>query len=342
MKEVAIVILNYNGITYLKTFLPGLKKYLPASAAIIIADNQSTDESTAWLKVEHPEIELIELSQNFGFAKGYNEALKQIDYPYFLLLNSDVEVKEDFVSPLLQLIKTSESIAAVQPKILSQAEPAFFEYAGACGGMKDYLGYTFCRGRIFDFCEKDQGQYEDQKEIFWASGAAFLIKADLYKIFGGFDEDFFAHMEEIDLCWRLKNAGYKIMVEPSSIVYHVGGGTLNYGNPRKTFLNFRNNLRTLVKNEKGSKLIWLFPTRLVLDGLAGLQFLFKGQVKHLFAIIKAHWAVFFEFPYLLKKRKANKAIIKQISIGEKRLRDVYSKSIIWQYFVKGIKKYNRL
>lgn len=343
MIEVALVILNYNGLNYLQKFIPGILEHLPPQAKLIVADNKSSDDSLKWLRTNHPQIELIELKENHGFAKGYNLALAQLDHPYYLLLNSDVEVKEDFISPLLALLKSDDQIAAVQPKILSQAQPDFFEYAGASGGMKDYLAYTFCRGRIFDHCEKDTGQYEDSKEIFWASGAAFLIKSNLFRSFGGFDPDYFAHMEEIDLCWRLKNGGFKIMVEPSSKVYHVGGGTLNYSNPRKTYLNFRNSLRTIIKNEKTGKLWWLFPMRLFLDGLAALQFLSKGKIKDIFAIIRAHWNVFTGLGTLSRKRKENKRLLEKFAFSkEANLNDVYEKSIIWQYYIKGKKKYPEL
>lgn len=343
MKEVAVAILNFNGLKYLKKFLAGIIQHLPSNAELVIIDNKSSDASLDWLRQEHPELTLICLEENHGFAKGYNKGLFKLGHPYFLLLNSDIEVKEDFFSPLLSLMKSDEQIAAIQPKILSQERPEYFEYAGAAGGLKDFLGYTFCRGRIFDHCEKDDAQYDQTAEIFWASGAAFLIKADLFKKFKGFDADYFAHMEEIDLCWRLKNASYKIMVEPKSRVFHVGGGTLNYGNPRKTFLNFRNNLRTLIKNEKGAKLIWLFPLRLILDGLAALQFLSKGQWRDLLAIFKAHWAVFLGIPGLLKKRKEVKKLRDDFAYApQARLMDVHQKSIIWQYFIKGINKFSDL
>ncbi len=343
MIEVSVAILNYNGLHFLKQFLPGLIRILPASSEVVIIDNASTDDSISWLKNEHSKVKLIPLDKNYGFAGGYNKGLEKLNTPYYLLLNSDVEVDVDFISPLLDKIKSQTNIAAVQPKILSQDQKDSFEYAGAAGGMIDYMGYPFCRGRIFDHCEKDFGQYDDAIEVFWASGAAFLVKADLFKKFGGFDAAYFAHMEEIDLCWRFKNAGYAIMVEPSSVVYHVGGGTLDYQNPRKTYLNFRNALHTIIKNQTSSKLLWILPTRLILDGLAGLRFLSRGAFSNLWSIIKAHWSTFFSIGSLIKSRKKIKAIRIENQIStEANEAGVFKKSIIWQYFIKKKNNFNQL
>ena len=343
MIEVSVAILNYNGLHYIKQFLPGLERNIPVNSEIVIIDNASTDGSIAWLEKEKPRIKTIKLDQNYGFAGGYNKGLEQIESPYYLLLNSDVEIDSDFITPLYELLKAHNDIAAIQPKIRAQKNKSVFEYAGASGGMIDYLSYPFCRGRIFDTCEKDEGQYDDVVEIFWASGAAFLVKADLYKKFGGFDASYFAHMEEIDLCWRFKNAGYKIMVEPNAVVYHVGGGTLDYQNPRKTFLNFRNALRTIIKNQSANKLLWIFPLRLFLDGVAALKFLLNGEFSNIWSIVKAHWSTFFSIGRLLKSRKLVKKLRLENQIANAPNENgIYKKSIIWQYFIKKIKKFNKL
>jgi len=343
MIEVSVAILNYNGLSYLQKFLPGLIKNLPSCSEVVLIDNASSDNSVSWLKSEHPTIRLIELEENYGYAGGYNKGLEKLDSDYFLLLNSDVEIDSDFISPLLTKIKSDKRIVSVQPKILAQKQKDTFEYAGASGGMMDYLGYPFCRGRIFDHCEKDRAQYDDAIEIFWASGAAFLVKAELFKRFGGFDVDYFAHMEEIDLCWRFKNAGYIVMVEPISTVYHVGGGTLDYQNPKKTFLNFRNALHTILKNQGGLKLIWAFPFRLMLDGVAGFRFLLQGEFSNFWAIVKAHWSTFFALAKILRKRKKIENIRLEHNISDKpNLTGLFNKSIIWQYFIKKNKTYNQL
>ncbi|MEL7159496.1 MAG: bifunctional riboflavin kinase/FAD synthetase, partial [Bacteroidota bacterium] len=246
--DTAVVILNYNGQDYLKKYLPGVIDTLPEYARVVIADNASTDDSVAWLKAQHPEVELIELPENYGFANGYNMALQQVEAEIYVLLNSDVRVTPGWLEAVIPHFKRKE-IGAVQPKILAEADPDTFEYAGAAGGYLDYLGYPFCRGRIFHHTERDEGQYDGTKEIFWATGAAFFCRAELFHALGGFEPEYFAHAEEIDLCWRMKRAGYRILVEPKSTVYHVGGGTLSYNTPQKTYLNFRNTLSTSFKNE---------------------------------------------------------------------------------------------
>lgn len=272
--ELAIVILNYNTCHLLNTYLPSVVKYSEGHR-IIFVDNASKDDSVNFVKQVFPQIEVIQLQENFGFTGGYNRALKQIDAKYYCLLNTDVEVTQGWIEPIINLMQSDEKIAVCQPKLLSYTEKNKFEYAGAAGGFIDYLGYPFCVGRIFDKIEEDKGQYDQIREIFWASGAAFFIRSELYHAFGGLDENYFAHFEEIDLCWRLKNAGYKIYCNPNSTVYHLGGGTLNKTSPFKTYLNFRNSLLTLYKNLPQNKVDSILRKRRILDFVAALTFLFK-------------------------------------------------------------------
>lgn len=338
---VAVAILNYNGRHYLEQFLPKVFQSQYENFQIYVIDNCSTDDSLEWLAANYPEVEVIALDQNYGFAEGYNKGLRKIGAPYYILLNSDIEVTENWIQPIIQLMETFPDIAACQPIIKSYQEKDTFEYAGAAGGWIDYLGYPFCRGRVFDVTEKDQGQYPGISEIFWASGAALFIKAPLFHQIGGFDGKYFAHSEEIDLCWRLKRAGYRIMINGESVVYHLGGGTLNYQSPRKTFLNFKNSLFTLVKNESFSKLLWLIPARLVLDGIAGLLFLYQRKWEHIWAILRAHFNFYNQFFQLIQERKAAKERIRKLSIhsgkAEGKLSGRYGGSIVWAYFGQGRK-----
>ncbi|MEM9837385.1 MAG: riboflavin kinase, partial [Bacteroidota bacterium] len=332
--DTAIVILNYNGRGYLAEFLPPLLDSLTANSRVVIADNKSTDDSVEWIKSEYPNIKLIELPENYGFAGGYNEALKQVVADVYVLLNSDVEVSSNWLQPCLALFQADATIGAVQPKIRSQQERHKFEYAGAAGGWLDILGYPFCRGRLFAHTEVDLGQYDSIQEIFWATGAALFIRAPLFHGLGGFETEYFAHAEEIDLCWRLKRAGYKVMAQPESVVYHVGGGTLNYNTPRKTYLNFRNTLATSFKNESGLKLLWWFPLRLFLDGLAAGLFLVQGNPQHIKAIIRAHWHFFPRMRFWWKRRLHRKEQIRAHSIGPDRTR--YGRlrgSVILHYYL---------
>ncbi len=334
MEEIAIVILNFNGRKYLEKFLPSVIKYSP-NTAIYVADNQSTDDSIDFLKKYYPNIKLIVNSVNGGFAKGYNDALKKIQAKYYLLLNSDIEVSENWLAPLYNSIN-SETTAACQPKILSYQDKRKFEHAGACGGFLDINYYPFCRGRILEQTEIDDNQYNYKQEIFWASGACLLIKSDLFHQLNGFDEDFFAHMEEIDLCWRLKKLGYKIEVNPESVVYHVGGGTLNYMSPFKTFLNFRNSLFMILKNHEGVYGIKIFK-RLVLDGLAGILFLIQGNPKHTFAVIQAHFGFYKLFFKMIQKRKEIKKRSKKFNaVG------LYKGNILWAKYFKKINAFSDL
>ena len=302
--KIAVVLLNWNGQKLLEQFLPALVQYSP-EATLYLADNASTDDSVAFVKASFPTIQIIENSTNLGFAGGYNIALKSIDAEILALVNTDVEVTKNWLVPIIETFKTEPKTAIIQPKIRDFKNPEFFEYAGAAGGFIDQFGYPFCRGRIFDSLEKDVAQYEDDCEIFWASGACFFIRNTVYKELGGFDADFFAHQEEIDLCWRAKNRGYTIKYNSKSIVYHIGGATLNQGNPRKTFLNFRNSLFTLTKNLPQKKLFYVLFIRLILDGIAGLRFLWQGKWKHVFAILKAHFSFYFLFISMYKKRDVN-------------------------------------
>ena len=340
--EVAIVILNYNGAEFLRQFLPSVKASTYPNAKIIVADNGSTDQSAKLFEEEFSDVEFLDLGNNHGFAKGYNEALKQIESNYYILLNSDVEVTPGWIEPIIELMERDPSIGACQPKIRSFEQKEYFEYAGASGGWLDKHGYPFCRGRIFAVTEKDQGQYDNTQEIFWATGAAFVVRAKLFHEIGGFDPDYFAHSEEIDLCWRIKRAGYKIMVRLRSVVYHVGGGTLQYQSPNKTFLNFRNSLYTLLKNEEASRLLWLIPLRFILDGMAGVLFLFQGKFAHISAIIKAHWQFIPRFSKLLKKRRFYNEIIQKISVNSPNYSGRYNGSIVWQYFALGKQYFKNL
>lgn len=294
LPSVAVVILNYNGEKLLGSYLPSVLKTSYPNIKIYVADNASKDDSVEFLRNNFPQISLIELQQNHGFAKGYNLALEDLEEEYFVLLNSDVEVTNGWLEPLINLMEANKNVAAVQPKIKSHRKQEYFEHAGAAGGWIDFLGYPFCRGRIIDTVEVDKGQYDQVTEIFWASGACLAIRAPLFKTFGGFDPDFFAHMEEIDLCWRMKRAGYKIMFTPKSVVYHFGGGTLGYQSPYKAYLNFRNNYYLLLKNENALRMAYLMPIRLMMDAAAAITFLLQRKWLHAQAVVGA----FFPFSLL--------------------------------------------
>ncbi len=332
--KVAVVILNWNGRKYLEQFLPSVLASSYPNLEIIIGDNASTDDSVSFLKANYPKLRIIQNDQNYGFAGGYNRILAQVDADYFVLLNSDVEVTENWIDPVIQLMETKPQIAAAQPKILSYHDKRSFEYAGAAGGLLDFLGYPFCRGRIFDTLEKDEGQYDVAKEVFWASGAALFIKKTAWIEIGGFDEDFFAHMEEIDLCWRLKNRGYQIWYCPDAKVYHVGGGTLNADSPFKTFLNFRNNLWMIHKNSSATTAFFKVFIRFFMDFLSLLKFLVEGKTKNAAAISKAHVDFIRNWKKNAAKRPAN--FKKYNSAG------VYPKSIVWKYFVRNKRKFTDL
>lgn len=324
MSTVAVVILNYNGEKFLRQFLPAVIQY-SKEAEIIVADNASTDQSTSILIKEFPQVRLIRLENNYGFCGGYNRALQEVRADYYVLLNSDVEVTKGWLQPIVKLLDASPHVAAVQPKIKSFHNKESFEYAGAAGGFIDSLGYPFCRGRIFDEVEKDHGQYDDAREIFWATGACMVVRSKLYHQMNGLDEDFFAHMEEIDLCWRLKRQGHSIYYVGDSTVYHVGGGTLSKLNPRKTYLNFRNGLWLLIKNLPGFEICWKLPFRIGLDYIAAIRFLVSGQATHGWAILQAHGTVLITFRSILRKREG---------AHPSRLAGQYRGLLIWEYFIK--------
>lgn len=330
MEETAIVILNYNGIKHLAEFLPSVVEH-SANYRIIVADNGSTDDSVLFLSNNFPHVELLANNENLGFAGGYNWALNQIRATYFILLNSDVEVTPNWVEPLINALKSSATIAACQPKLLSYESKTHFEYAGAAGGFLDKFGYPFCRGRMFETTEKDLGQYNDAREVFWASGACIAVTSASFHQIGGFDADFFAHMEEIDLCWRIKQTGKKIYYTSESTVYHLGGGTLHKSNPKKTFLNFRNNLIMLLKNLPSNQLISTLFIRLSLDGIAALRTLGKGNFREFLAIIKSHFAFYLLIPSTLKKRKN----VVPVS-------GFYLNSVVKAYFLDGLKTFGKL
>ncbi len=342
-ESVAIVILNYNGAKYLRDYLPSvLDSIAGTSHRVIVADNASTDDSVSVLQAEFPHVEVIILPENYGFADGYNQALKQVDATYYVLLNSDVKVVPGWLSPCLEQLRINNKLAACQPKIKSLMNPSTFEYAGAAGGWLDALGYPFCRGRIFATVEEDKGQYDEIAPIFWASGAAMFVRAELFHDFGGFDPDYFAHAEEIDLCWRLKRAGYTIAAIPQAEVYHLGGGTLEYLSVRKTYLNFRNTLITGFKNEPTGKLIWWLPLRLLLDALAGFLFLSQGKYRHIWAIVQAHWHFFPKLSYWWKRKKEVDVIVQKLAIGPSNTDGVYTGSVVWAYYVRKVHFFRQL
>ena len=300
--NVAVVVLNYNGKNHLQNFLPGLISKSP-EAEVVVIDNASTDDSITFLNKSYPEIRIIPLETNYGFAKGYNEGLKTIDSDYYVIINSDVDVSEKWLMPMMEILDKNEEIAICQPKILDYSRKEYFEYAGAAGGYLDILGYPFCRGRVFNNIEKDSNQYNDSREIFWASGACMMIRSNIFWELGGFDEDFFAHMEEIDLCWRIQKFGKIVFYCAESKVFHIGGGTLKNDNPKKTYLNFRNGLFLLVKNLPINQLIWKLPVRLILDGVASLKIGITNGPKHVWAIIKAHIHFYKMFFRMFGKRR---------------------------------------
>ncbi len=328
--KIAVVILNWNGTKLLEQFLPSIVKYSP-EADIYVADNASTDDSVAFVKANFPTIQIIKNESNFGFAQGYNEALQTVDADIYALVNSDIEVTENWLKPILETFDNEPKTAIIQPKILDFKRKEYFEYAGAAGGFMDKYGYMFCRGRIFETLEKDNGQYNDNCEIFWASGACFFIRSSVYKELKGFDADFFAHQEEIDLCWRAFNKGHIIKYNSQSVVYHVGGATLQQANPMKTFLNFRNSLLMMVKNLPKNQLFPVLFIRLILDGIAGIHFLFQGKFKHFLAVFEAHFAFYSLFSNNYDKR--------DFFYYKKHYK---TKSIVWLYFIRKIKVFSTI
>lgn len=335
--KVATVILNWNGKHLLEQFLPKILAYSADYAETWLADNNSTDDSVSFVKTNFPEVKIIQLERNMGYAGGYNAALQQIDADYFILLNSDIEVTPHWIEPIIELLEQDPEIAAAQPKIKDFKHRLRFEYAGAAGGFIDKLGYPFCRGRIFEKLEIDKGQFDDTCEVFWASGACMFVRAQLFKECGGFDESFFAHMEEIDLCWRFKNLGYKIVACGSSTVYHIGGGTLSKSNWRKTYLNFRNNLELIYKNIETKYLFRTIFIRMVLDGLAAVKFLITNGFSHFWAIIRAHLHFYRLLPSIRQKRK-----MLQKQVKKRNVEGVYKGYIVVDYFMKKKQKFSQL
>ncbi len=334
--KTAVVILNFNGQKLMEQFLPGVIAHSP-EAEIIVADNCSTDDSVVWLKAAYPELRVIEMSENYGFAEGYNQALSQVDAEYYVLLNSDVEIKSNWLQALINHMDNHPNCAACQPKILSQRKPDTFEYAGAAGGYIDKYGYPFCRGRIFSTIEDDNKQYDTTSEIFWATGACLVIRAELYHSIGGLDGDFFAHQEEIDLCWRIKSQGYSIVCIPESEVFHVGAATLDYESPRKTYLNFRNNALTLYKNIHGWEYIYIYIIRIFLDWMAAIQIALSGKRANAAAIIKA------QKDFLTLKRKFKQKrfdnLKKTTNFAPKGKMNAL---LLWQYYFAKKMTYDRI
>ena len=330
--KTAIVILNWNGEKLLEHFLPSIVNFSTPEAEIYVADNASTDTSISYVKEFFPAVRIVENSINGGYAKGYNDALQSISADIYCLINSDVEVTQNWLLPILEVFKKEENTAIIQPKILDFKDKTKFEYAGAGGGFVDLYGYPYCRGRVFNNLEVDTQQFDDVSEIFWASGACFFIRSEVYHLLGGFDEDYFAHQEEIDLCWRTQNSGFDVKYVGLSTVYHVGGATLQETNPHKTYLNFRNSLLNVVKNVPKKWFLFIIISRLVLDGIAGMKFLFELRPIHTFAILKAHLSFYKNFfKFLRKRRKLQKKLDYNIHT-----------SIVWQHFVMGRRKYHDL
>jgi GT2 family glycosyltransferase len=333
--KTAIVILNWNGQQMFDTFLPSVIEHSnPETAEIFVADNGSTDKSVEYLLKNFPSVKIIQLERNYGFAEGYNQALKQVFADYFVLLNSDVKVSPGWLESCVKQFEQDKKIAAIQPKILSYNKPDEFEYAGAAGGFIDRYGYPFCRGRILNRVEKDSRQYNQPSPIFWASGACMFISSSAFREAGGLDGDFWAHMEEIDLCWRLKNSGYKIVYQPESVVYHLGGGTLSYGSPRKVYLNFRNNLWMLFKNLPKHQFKRIFLARMILDGVAAVKFILGFNFREFWAVVKAHFAFYKNLCKLIEKRKQV-----QKSVIVKEHNEVYRKSIMWKFFLEKKRRF---
>lgn len=333
MTKTAIVILNWNTRHHLETFLPFLVKYSSSDdVSIVVADNASTDDSVTFLKNIYPQIRLILMDKNYGFAEGYNRALKLVEAEYYIILNSDIEVTPNWIEPLIDLLEKNTEIAACMPKLRSYFDRDSFEYAGAAGGFIDKLGYPFCKGRVFESIEKDFGQYDGTYPVFWATGACMVIKSKIFHELGGFDPYFFAHQEEIDLCWRLQNHGYKIYCTTKSVAYHLGGGTLPKSNPHKTFLNFRNNMVLLYKNLPRRKWWSIILIRLILDGVAALKFATGNNPGEFWAVFKAHMSF---YRYMLQKKHSLKTSFEPLQM-------IHKKSIVFEYYLLKKKKFSDL
>jgi len=329
--KIAIVILNWNGRKLLEEFLPSVVQFSEDQADIYVADNNSTDDSIAFLLENYPQVEIVQNDINGGYAKGYNDALARINADVYALVNSDIEVTEGWLNPVIDEFKKNRKTGIVQPKLLDFKDKSKFEYAGAGGGFVDFMGYPFCRGRIFMELEKDKGQFDDSANIFWASGACFFIRSEIYHQLGGFDEDYFAHQEEIDLCWRVQNEGLEVRYVGGSSVYHVGGATLRESHPRKTFLNFRNSLFTIAKNVPKRYVFLVVLFRLLLDAVAGIKFVVELRPIHTWSIIKAHLSFYAHLPKLMRKRR---------KLSFKQTRYFFCFSIVWQHFILRKKKFS--
>lgn len=341
-KKCTIAILNYNGEEYLESYLPSISFSSTQDLDVWIIDNNSTDDSANYIEEWHPEIKLVQFSKNYGFAEGYNKAVKNISTKYTVLLNNDVLVTENWLDPIIELMEADDTIAAVQPKIRSLSEPKYFEHAGAAGGYLDSLAYAFCKGRMFNEVEEDLGQYDKNEEVFWASGAAMVVRTQAFNELGGFDNSYFAHYEEIDLCWRFKRAGYKIMSYNESVVYHLGGGTLPYESSKKLYLNFRNSLKTYLKNESGPFKLPKFLLRLILDGGAALMLFLQGKWDAIPIIIKAHWSVFWNLGKVYRMKRKFDHLIKLNKIGPENKNGRFKGIIPIHYYLFSKKKYSDL
>lgn len=330
--KTAIVILNWNGKKLLEQFLPSIVNFSSEIAEIYVADNASSDDSVNFIKNHYPSVHIVQNKSNGGYAKGYNDALLKIEADIYCLINSDIEVSKNWIPPVLEIFKKEANTAIVQPKILDYNRQNYFEYAGAGGGFIDLFGYPYCRGRVFNSIEKDTKQFDDVTEIFWASGACFFIRSKVFHDLNGFDEDYFAHQEEVDLCWRSKNEGFQIKYVGNSCVYHVGGATLQETNPQKTFLNFRNSLLNVIKNVPKQWFLFVVFSRLILDGVAGIKFFIELRPIHTWAVFKAHVSVYKNFSKFLKKRK---------KLQKKELYSLHT-SVVWQYFIMRRKKFKNL
>lgn len=341
--KVTLAILNHNGSELLESYLPMMEyssgKY---EVDIVVIDNHSTDLSVDFINEWYPEIRVVELTKNYGYAEGYNRGLKDIKTPYVVMINSDILVTENWLDAIIDAMEADENVAVCQPVILSLESKNAFEYAGAAGGFIDILGYPFCRGRIFDEVEMNKNQYNQRKEIFWASGATMVCRTKIFHQLGGFDPMFFAHQEEIDFCWRAKQAGYSVECITDSQIYHLGGGTLTYDNPKKTYLNFRNNLYLITKNESFYKLLWLLPLKLVLDGIAGIRFLLSGNPGTTLAIVKAHLNYYVQLPAVIEQRNKCQHLIDRFKVGPINMVGRYHNSIIWKFFIEGKRKFSDL
>ncbi len=339
--HIAVVVLSYQSRELLRQFLPLLIAYNRPDAEVWVVDNASTDGTAELLAAEFPAVRTLRLAVNRGFTNGYVQSLPQIAADYYVLINSDVAVTPGWLDPLAALLDANPQAAAVQPKILAHRQQTHFEYSGAAGGYLDTWGYPFCRGRIFDTVEADTGQYNDTRAVAWTTGACMMIRADVYHASGGLDNDFYAHMEEIDLCWRLRNQGHTLWVAPASVVYHVGGAVIRYGSHEKQYHNFRNSLLMIVKNEPGLRVWWVLLMHMVLDGVAALRFGLGGQPGFAWAVLHAHLGFYKRLPATLRKRNALQHVHKPVATTTKDA-TVYSGSIIWAYFVRCVKTFSGL